>query len=59
MYIFNFHSYVLSDWNEYPFSDAFVNEAYSNSFITVLNPFCRPTTSKVFGNGVNSTIAVL
>lgn len=58
MHIFNFHKNVLSDLNDYHFSGTFGDEVYSNSFISVLNPFCRPTASKVFGHEVNSIIAI-
>jgi hypothetical protein len=58
MHIFNFHKYVLSDLNNYHFSGNFGDEAYSNSFVSVINPFSSPTASRVFGQEANSIIAV-
>jgi hypothetical protein len=54
MHIFNFHKHVVSDLNGYHFSTIFSHEAYSNSFISVLNPFSKPTASIVFRHGVNT-----
>jgi hypothetical protein len=58
MHIFNFHKHVLSDLNGYHFSVCFCDEVYSNNFVAIMNLFSRPTASRVFGQEVNSIIAV-
>jgi hypothetical protein len=58
MHIFNFHKHVLSDLNGYHFSVHFCDEAYNNNFVAIMNLFSRPTASRVFGQEVNSSIAV-
>lgn len=54
MHIFNFHKYILSDFNSFHFSINFNDgEFYSNNFVSVLNPFTRPTASRVFGQNTS------